>query len=134
MIINVVLDVTDEILTKYFVFERYWEGKKKGREHQLFIYFRKVYDSVKRKVMYGITFSKNSVSPRNYIKISLSKTYTAVHIGQILFYAFPIQCGLKQVGAVSPLLLLLLYNMPLGESKKTEEVWNCMGNTAPCLC
>ena len=42
---NVVLDVTDRQLTKYFVFDRYW--RKNGSImalHQLFIVFKKAYE------------------------------------------------------------------------------------------
>ncbi|KAJ4443774.1 hypothetical protein ANN_05552 [Periplaneta americana] len=38
------------------------------------------------------------------IKMCLSETYSRVRIGQILSYAFPIHCGLKQGDALSPLL------------------------------
>ena len=39
--INEVLDVTDRLLTKYFVFGRYWD-------------FKRAYDSVEREVLYNI--------------------------------------------------------------------------------
>ena len=54
--INVVLNVTDRLLTKYFVFDRYWRKKWEydGTIHQLFIDFKKAYDLVKREVLYNI--------------------------------------------------------------------------------
>ena len=56
--INVVLDITDRLLTKYFVFDRdlrkKWEYD--GTIHQLFIDIRKAYDSVKRDVLYRVIY------------------------------------------------------------------------------
>jgi hypothetical protein len=39
------------------------------------------------------------------IKIGLNETYSKVHIGNYLSDSFPFQNGLKQGGALSPLLL-----------------------------
>ncbi|KAJ4430976.1 hypothetical protein ANN_19569 [Periplaneta americana] len=73
--------------------------------HQLFIDFKKAYDSVKREVLYDILIEfgipKKLV---RLIKMFLSETYSRVRIGQFLSYAFPIHCGLKQGDALSPLL------------------------------
>ena len=44
---------------------RLYKWEYDGTVHQLFIDFKKAYDSVKRKSY--ITFSLNSVSPRNYL-------------------------------------------------------------------
>ena len=54
--INLVLDVTDRPLTKFFVFNRYWRKKWEynGTIHQLFIDFKKAYDSIKSEVLYNI--------------------------------------------------------------------------------
>ncbi|KAJ4432545.1 hypothetical protein ANN_21168, partial [Periplaneta americana] len=65
--------------------------------HQLFIDFKKAYDSVKREVLYDILIEfgipKKLV---RLIKMCLSETYSRVRIGQFLSDAFPIHCGLKQ--------------------------------------
>ncbi|KAJ4433510.1 hypothetical protein ANN_15819 [Periplaneta americana] len=83
--------------------EKKWEYK--GTEHQLFIDFKKAYDSVKREVLYDILIEfgipKKLV---RLIKMCLSETYSRVRIGQFLSDAFPIHCGLKQGDALSPLL------------------------------
>ncbi|KAJ4434242.1 hypothetical protein ANN_22791 [Periplaneta americana] len=80
-----------------------WEYK--GTVHQLFIDFKKAYDSVKREVLYDILIEfgipKKLV---RLIKMCLSETYSRVRIGQFLSDAFPIHCGLKQGDALSPLL------------------------------
>ncbi|KAJ4448772.1 hypothetical protein ANN_00163 [Periplaneta americana] len=85
------------------IMEKKWEYK--GRVHQLFIDFKKAYDSVKREVLYDILIEfgipKKLV---RLIKMCLSETYSRVRIGQFLSDAFPIHCGLKQGDALSPLL------------------------------
>ncbi|KAJ4426643.1 hypothetical protein ANN_26441 [Periplaneta americana] len=77
----------------------------KGTVHQLFIDFKKTYDSVKREVLYNILIEfgipKKLV---RLIKMCLSETYSRVRIDQFLSDAFPIHCGLKQGDALSPLL------------------------------
>ncbi|KAJ4433911.1 hypothetical protein ANN_16224 [Periplaneta americana] len=91
------LTVTPQIM------EKKWEYK--GTVHQLFIDFKKAYDSVKREVLYDILIEfgipKKLV---RLIKMCLSETYSRVRIGQFLSDAFPIHCGLKQGDALSPLL------------------------------
>ncbi|KAJ4442563.1 hypothetical protein ANN_04150 [Periplaneta americana] len=83
--------------------EKKWEYK--DTVHQLFIDFKKAYDSVKRQVLYNILIEfgipKKLV---RLIKMCLSETYSRVRIGQFLSDAFPIHCGLKQGDALSPLL------------------------------
>jgi hypothetical protein len=51
-IIGVGFDVTDELLIRIFAFFRYWRKNKEysGTVHQLFIDFKKAYDSVRREV------------------------------------------------------------------------------------
>jgi hypothetical protein len=69
--------------------------------HQLFIDFRKAYDSIKREVLYSILLefgiTKKVV---RLIKMCLNKTYTEVRIGKLLSGKFPIQNGLKQGDAL----------------------------------
>jgi hypothetical protein len=73
--------------------------------HQLFIDFKKAYDSVKREVRYNILLEfgipKKLV---RLIKMCLNETYSKVHIHKLLLDKFPIQNGLKQGDALSPLL------------------------------
>ncbi|KAJ4426488.1 hypothetical protein ANN_27302 [Periplaneta americana] len=88
----------DFVATKISIMEKKWEYK--GTVHQLFIDFKKAYDSVKREVLYDILIEfgipKKLV---RLIKMFLSETYSRVRIVQ-----FPIHCGLKQGDALSPLL------------------------------
>ncbi|KAJ4450850.1 hypothetical protein ANN_02281 [Periplaneta americana] len=86
-----------------YILEKKWECK--GTVHQLFIDFKKAYDSIKREVLYDILIEfgipKKLV---RLIKMCLSETYSRVRLGQSLSDAFPIHCGLKQGDALSPLL------------------------------
>ncbi|KAJ4445665.1 hypothetical protein ANN_12349 [Periplaneta americana] len=85
------------------IMEKKWEYK--GTVHQLFIDFKKAYDSVKREVLYDILieFGIPKKLVRS-IKMCLSETYSRVRIGQFLSDAFSIHCGLNQGDALSPLL------------------------------
>ncbi|KAJ4446159.1 hypothetical protein ANN_12852 [Periplaneta americana] len=93
----------DQIFCIRQIMEKKWEYK--GTVHQLFIDFKKAYDSVKREVLYDILIEfgipKKLV---RLIKMCLSETYNRVSTGQFLSDAFPIHCGLKQGDALSPLL------------------------------
>jgi hypothetical protein len=72
---------------------------------QLFIDFKKIYDSVRREVLYNI-FIEFGVPMKlvRLIKMCLNKTYSKVHIGKYLSDIFYIQNGLKQGEVLSPLL------------------------------
>jgi hypothetical protein len=64
--------------------------------HQLFLDFKKAYESVKREVLYNILLEFGI--PRKLvrlIKICLNETCSKVHVGKHLPDTFPIQNGLK---------------------------------------
>jgi hypothetical protein len=87
--------------------------------HQLFIDFNKAYDSIKREVLYNILLEfgipKKLV---RIIKMCLNETYSNVRIGKLLSDKFPIQNGLKQGDALSP----LLFNLALEyANRKVQE-------------
>jgi hypothetical protein len=55
-IISVGFNITNQLLTRFSTFARYWRKKRENNEteHQLFIDFRKAYDSVRMEVLYNI--------------------------------------------------------------------------------
>jgi len=73
--------------------------------HQLFIDFKKAYDSVRREVLYNIPMEFDILMKLvMLIKMCLTETYNRVQVGKNLSDMFPIRDGLKQGGALSPLL------------------------------
>ena len=67
-------------------------------------HFEKSYDSIKREPLYDILikFGVPKMSVR-LIKTCLDETQTKVRIGNYLSTSFPIENGLKQGDALSPL-------------------------------
>jgi hypothetical protein len=85
---------TDHIFSVCQILEKKWDYNE--AVHQLFIDFKKAYDSVRREVLYGnlIEF----VIPRKLlrlIKMCLSETYNRVRVGKHLSDTFRINIGLK---------------------------------------
>ena len=72
---------------------------------QLFVEFEKAYGSIKRESLYDILI-KFGVPTKlvRLIKICLDGTQSNVRIGNCLSSSFPIENGLKQGDALSPLL------------------------------
>jgi hypothetical protein len=78
--------------------------------HQLFVDFKKAYDTVRREVLYNIlTEFGIPMKLVRHIKMCSNETYSKVHIGKHLSDSFPIQNGLKHGDGLSP----LLFNFPL---------------------
>jgi hypothetical protein len=108
--------MSDQVFYIYQILEKKWEYN--GRVHQLFIDFKKVYDSVRREILYNILTEFTIPSCNSgLIKMCLSETYSRVHIGKNLSDKFTVQNALKQADALSPLLfnfaLPLLFNFAL---------------------
>jgi hypothetical protein len=79
---------------------------------QLFIDFKKAYDSIKREVLYYILLEFGITKKLvRLIKMCLNETYREVRIGKVLSDTFPIQNGLKQANVLLPFLsnLVLAY-------------------------
>jgi hypothetical protein len=73
--------------------------------HQLFIDFKKAYDSIKREVLYNILLERGIPKKLvRLIKMCLNETYSKVCVGKHLSDKFPIWNGLKQRDALLPLL------------------------------
>jgi len=97
----------DYILCIRQIHDKKWEYNEEV--HQLFIGFKKAYDSVRREVLYKILIEFGI--PRklvSLIKMSLSETYSRVRVGKNVSDRFPIRNGLKQGDALTPMLLTLL--------------------------
>jgi hypothetical protein len=80
-----------------------WEYS--GTVHQLFVDFKKAYDSIRREALYYILIEFGI--PRKLvglIKMCLSETYSRVRIGKNLSYNFSIENGLIEGDTLSPLL------------------------------
>jgi hypothetical protein len=90
--------------------------------YQLFIDFKKVYDSVKRKLLYNILL-KFGIPKKlvRLIKMCLNETYRKVRVGKYLCDKFYIQNGLKQGDALSPLLFSFALEYAI---RKFQAVWN----------
>jgi hypothetical protein len=130
-------DVTGQLLIRFSAFVRYWRKKWEYNEtvHQLFIDFKKAYDSVSKGVLYNILIEFGVPMKLDRLtKMCLNETYSKVRIGKhlsdkggwdaikhthiqlrLMVYfltyfsdSFPIQTGLKQGDALSPLFSTLL--------------------------
>jgi hypothetical protein len=76
-----------------------------GMAHQLFIDFKKAYDSVKREVLYNILLEFDIPKKLvRLIKMCLNETCSKVYVGNLLSDKFPIHNDLKQGYALLPLL------------------------------
>ena len=72
--------------------------------HQLFIDFKKAYDSVRREVLYKILIEFGiPMKHVRLIKMSLTEKYSRVRVGKNVSDKFPISNGLKQGDALSPM-------------------------------
>ena len=72
--------------------------------HQLFIDFKKAYDSVRREVLYDSNWVWYPHETGKDKKMCLDETYSRVWVGKNLSDMFPIRDGLKQGDALSQLL------------------------------
>jgi hypothetical protein len=72
--------------------------------YQLFIDFKKSYDSVRREVLHSILIEFGvPMKVVRIVKICSKESYSKVRTGKYLSDSFPIQNGLKQGDALSPL-------------------------------
>jgi sorting nexin-29 len=88
--------MTDQIFYIQQILEKKWEYN--GMVYQLFIDFKKAYDSV---IVIGFGIPKKLVG---LIKLCLNENYSRVCIGKNVPDKFTIQNGLKLGDALSPLL------------------------------
>jgi hypothetical protein len=109
----------DQIFYIRWILERKWEYN--GMVHQLFIDFKKAYDSVKKEVLYNILLEfgipKKVV---RLIKMCLNKTYSKVCVGKLLSDKFPLQNGLKQGDVLSPFLFSFALEYAVRKVKENQ--------------
>jgi hypothetical protein len=102
------------------ILEKKWEYN--GTVHQLFIDFKKAYDSVRREKLYNILIQfgipKKLVQ---LVKVCLSDPTSKVRIGNIISDSFGIRSGLKQGDALSPLLFNFALEYAIQKVKKYKK-------------
>jgi len=85
------------------ILEKKWEFN--DAVLQLFIDFKKAYDSDRREVLYNILIEfAIPMKLVRLIKVCLSETYSRVRVGKHLSDVFPIRNGLKQGDDLSPVI------------------------------
>jgi hypothetical protein len=93
----------DQIFYIQQILKKKWEYNM--MVHQLFIDFKKAYDSIKREVLHNILLEFGiPKNPVRLIKMCLNEIHSKVCIGKLLSDKFPFQNGLKQGDGLLPLL------------------------------
>ena len=73
--------------------------------HQLFINFKKAFDSVMKDILYNILMEFGiPMKLGRLIKMRLNETYSRVQLSKNLSDTFPVKNGLKHGDALMPLL------------------------------
>jgi hypothetical protein len=89
--------------------------------HQLFIDFKKAYDSLRTEILYSILIE--FCVPMNLvwrIKMCFNWAYSKVCLGKYLSDTFPVQTDLGNGGVLSLLLFNFALELPLARSTKTR--------------
>ncbi|PSN49740.1 hypothetical protein C0J52_08482 [Blattella germanica] len=106
----------DQIFSIRQILEKKWEYN--GTVHQLYVDFKKAYDSIKREKLYSILM--NFGIPKKLVSLigmCLNGTKSRVRVGKQVSDIFEIHNGLKQGDALSP----LLFNFVLEHAIEDKE-------------
>jgi len=88
------------------------EWKYNEAVNQLFIDFKKTYDSVRKEVLYNILIQFDfPMKLVRLIKMCLTETYSRVRVGKSVSDMFPIMNDLKQGDVPSPLLFYFCFGV-----------------------
>jgi hypothetical protein len=94
---------TDHIFCNHQILEKKWEYYE--AMHQLFVDFKKAYDSFRMEVLYNILIEFGiPLKLVRLIKMCLNKTCNRVRVGKHWSNRFPIKNGLKKCDNLSPFL------------------------------
>jgi hypothetical protein len=115
------------------ILEKKWEYN--DTVHQLLIDFKKVYESVRRKVSYNILIE--FAIPRKLvelIKMCLNRTNSRDHTGKNLSYKFPIQNDLKKGDTLSPSIFNFALKYVIRRDQESQEGLKLYGTQSSGLC
>ena len=92
--------------------------------HQLFIEFKKAYDSFRREVLYNI-FIEFGIPMKlvRIIKTCLTETCSSVLIGKNLSDVVPVRDGSKQRDTLSPLLFNFALECAIRRVQVNQDGW-----------
>jgi sorting nexin-29 len=110
---------TNQILFTHQILKKTWEYN--DTVYQLFIYFKKAYDSVRREVLYNILKELGvPMKLGRLIKMCLNQTHSKVHIGKHLSDSFPTQNNIQQGDALSPMLFNFALEYVIRKIQETQ--------------
>ena len=123
----------DHIFCIRQILEKKWEYNE--AVHQLFIDFKKTYDSDRREVLYNILIEfAIPMKMVRLIKLCLTEMYSRIQVGKHLSDVFPIRNGLKQGDDLSPLIFNFALEYAIRRAWVKQDGLKLMYTCASGLC